>query len=200
MNEFAALPLHVVDTTVWVAAEPQHTASLHDPAVSVLTDLSHGPRVTVHINDTADEALALMARAGVRLAFVDAPDGQILGLVLADALLGERPAQFAQGTGLRPGQVAVRSLMEPCERWSVVEYARLHDARIGHVVRTLQLTGRRHLIVVEKANDPTALSAHRLVVRGLFSATRIERAIGQTIGVQGGASTFAELGAELART
>lgn len=196
MGEYATLTLRAVPGALSFDPEPPDHATPDTPALALLTDLAHGPRVSVYPDDKIDAAVALMKRAGVRMAFVvanaDASHTPI-GLVTATDLLGEQPLQIAAGSPLQRRDLHVRDLMEPLDRWQVIDMATARAARLGHVVATLQAIGRRHLVVVQQR--PSGL-----VVRGVFSATRIERALGTPIGSGTRARSFADVGAALAHT
>jgi hypothetical protein len=66
-------------------------------------------------------------------------------------------------------------------------------AKVGHIVATLQSTGRQHALVVEQD------ASGRQVVRGVFSATQVARQLGVAIPTSEIARTFAEIEAQLAR-
>ena len=68
----------------------------------------------------------------------------------------------------------------------------LIDARIGHVVTTLERAGRHHGLVVEAG-------PHGDVVRGIFSLTQIAAQLGINLDVATVAESFAEVEAALAR-
>jgi ferric-dicitrate binding protein FerR (iron transport regulator) len=67
----------------------------------------------------------------------------------------------------------------------------LLDARVGHVVATLQRAGRQHALVVDRGGEGD-------VVRGVFSLTQIASELGVVIESGSVASTFAEIEQALA--
>ena len=196
MSDYAALSLNRIVGPLNFDGHTHESATLDTPALQLLTDLAHGPRVSVYPQDPIDEAIAIMKRAGVRLAFVVAGDSNHttpLGFVTAADLMGERPMQIAANSPMRPTELRVRDLMEPTGHWQVVDMRTARNARIGHVIETLRASGRRHLIVTQQRESG-------MVVRGVFSATRIERALGVPIDTLGRPGSFAEVGAALAHT
>lgn len=193
MSVYPSLDLKAVPDALCFDHHEPEPMTMETPALAVMTDLAHGPRVSVYPDDTLEEAVAVMMRAGVRLAFVvPGTDAMTLpiGLVSAADLLGERPMQIAAGSPMRRRELRVRDLMEPTDRWHVIDMQTARHARIGHVVATLHATGRRHLVVIQHRTD-------RIVVRGVFSATRIERALGLPIG-ESAARSFADVEAAIA--
>ncbi len=194
MSEYAALPLKSVNGMLTFDVDAPERAVLDTPALALLTDLAHGPRVSVYPDDRIDDAIELMKRAGVRMAFVVTTAGSAttpIGIVTAADLLGERPMQIASGSPMSRQDLRVRDLMEPIERWHVIDIATARNARLGHVVETMRSTGKRHLIVIQQRERGT-------IVRGVFSATRIERALGHRIDEPMHSRSFADVEAALA--
>lgn len=194
MSEYAALPLKSAHGMLTFDVDMPERAVLDTPSLALLTDLAHGPRVSVYPDDPIDDAIELMKRAGVRMAFVVTTAGSVttpIGMVTAHDLLGERPMQVAAGVPLARHELRVRDLMEPIERWHVIDIATARNARVGHVVETMRATGKRHLIVIQQRDRGT-------VVRGVFSATRIERALGRSIDETMHSRSFADVEAALA--
>ena len=91
MSEYAALPLKSVNGMLTFDVDAPERAVLDTPALALLTDLAHGPRVSVYPDDRIDDAIELMKRAGVRMAFVVTTAGSAttpIGIVTAADLLG----------------------------------------------------------------------------------------------------------------
>ncbi|MDQ3025295.1 MAG: hypothetical protein M3R58_02135 [Pseudomonadota bacterium] len=65
--------------------------------------------------------------------------------------------------------------------------------RHGHVLETLRHAGRQHAMAVEDGPDG------RQVVRGVFSASQLEKQLGQPVAAGSVSRTFAEIVAALAR-
>lgn len=84
--------------------------------------------------------------------------------------------------------VLVRDIMVPVAVWQVLDFAAVNHATVGHIVSTFKAAGRRHLVVVETADDGKTAS-----VRGLFSATRLEQQLQQSIETFCTAKSFAEI-------
>lgn len=164
-----------------------------DPALSVMTDLSRVPAVLVDPDVDIEAAMRIMIRRNVRSLFVVDVDNQILGLLTATDLLGEKPLQHIQQYGDRRGDILVRELMTPHARLEVLPMAEVMHARVGHVLATLLHAGRQHAMVVEDGADG------RQIVRGVFSASQLEKQLGQPIAAGPVARSFAEIEAALAR-
>jgi CBS domain-containing protein len=170
--------------------EPIH--SLVEPGTAVMTDLDRAAAVTVDADTRIDDALPLMRDAGVRSAFVIDAGCNLLGLVTAYDILGDKPVRHLESRGCtlrtcRREDVTVGDIMETTERWMVIDVTDLASCRVGDVVETFRRTGRTHIPVVER----TSLGADRL--RGLLSAAEVARATGiDTSGLRA-AESFAEI-------
>lgn len=168
-------------------------ATLDDPAVNVMTDLTRVTAVIILPGDTADEAHRRMVQRGVRLLLVVDQDRKVLGVITATDTLGEKPVQAAFERGVRRGEVMVRDIMTPQERLEVLAMADVRAAKVGHIVATLKKVGRQHALVVDHDGNG------RQRVRGLFSATQIARQLGVAIQTSEVARTFSEIESMLAR-
>jgi len=164
-----------------------------DPAISVMTDLRQVAAVMVDPDVDIEAALRIMIRRNVRSLFVVDVENEIVGLITATDLMGEKPMQHVVRYGGRRGDIRVRDLMTPRARLEVLPLADVEHARVGHVLATLKLAGRQHAIVVEEDRQ-----GHE-VVRGVFSTTQLEKQIGEAVPVDAPARTFAEIEAALSR-
>ena len=167
--------------------------TLDDPAILVMTDFNLVTAVIILPGDTVDEAHRRMIERGVRLLLAVDQNRNVLGLVTATDILGEKPVQVAVQRGLRRGEIQVQDIMVPQERLEVLNLEQVHGAKVGHVVATLQRAGRQHAVVVE--HDAKG----RQRVRGLFSATQIARQLGIVIQTAEVARTFSEIESMLVR-
>jgi hypothetical protein len=101
--------------------------------------------------------------------------------------------QVVAQRGIQREEVLVRDIMTPQDRLEVLNMADLSAAKVGHVVTTLQRSGRHHAIAVDVDR------AGRQTVRGVFSATQIARQLGVALPTTEIARTFAEIEVLLAR-
>ncbi|MGZ5231464.1 MAG: CBS domain-containing protein, partial [Burkholderiales bacterium] len=167
--------------------------SLEDPAQQVMTDLRSVTAVIILSGDTLDEAHRRMIQRSVRLLLVVDQNRQVVGLITATDILGEKPMQVITQRGIRREELLVRDLMIPLGVLDVLEMNDVRAAKVGHIVSTLKRAGRQHAVVVEHDH------AGRQTVRGLFSATQIARQLGVAIPTSEIARTFSEIEAQLAR-
>lgn len=172
---------------------PHPDLSLESSAFLLFTDLRHGPVISVLDTTRIDIALDRMVYSGVRLLFAVNGDFELSGLVTAYDIAGEKPMLALQsrdrhfGSGSR-GELEVRDVMQPVAQWKTLDFMELRHARIGHLVATFRQAQHRHLIVLERLAGQT-----HPIVRGLFSATRVERALGIPLDPFPTLETFADV-------
>lgn len=171
--------------------DTQRQARPEDPALSLLTDLCHSACVVAGHRDRLDQTLHLMMRAGVRMVFVAGADGALVGMVTAEDLQGERPVVRASSHHVPHSELTVSDVMVPLHRWPTVDLGRVRTARLGEIAATMHEHGLRYLLVTQTKHGQTTL-------RGLFSASRLERAMQTVIDSDLHSQSFAELEMALA--
>lgn len=164
-----------------------------DPALSVMTDLRRVPAVLVDPDVDMDAAMRTMIRRNVRSLFVVNVENEVLGLITATDLLGEKPMQHLASSGGRRSDIRVRDLMTPQSRLEVLAMSDIEHSCVGQVLATFNEAGRQHAMVVEGCPDG------REVVRGVFSASQLEKQLGEAVAIGAPARSFAEIQAALQR-
>lgn len=193
--DYAAIALRPLRSGARLRAASPHGGerlTLDSRALSIMTDFAVVPAATAAPDTAVDEANRLMIGRGVRSLIVLDASGVVAGIVTATDILGERPVQASLASGVPRAQVPVREIMTPAAQIEALPIEALLDARIGHVVATLQRAGRQHALVVEAGPGGD-------VVRGMFSLTQIASELGLQLEVAKVASSFAEVEAALAR-
>lgn len=165
--------------------------SLDDPALEVMTDLKQVTAVTIDPEAAIEHAMRVMVRRNVRLLLVVNVDNEILGLITATDLLGEKPVQYMHEHGGSRADIQVRDLMTPHERLEAIEFETVRTAKVGHVLATLRHSGRQHALVLDTEERD------RPRVRGIFSTSQLSRQLGESVQTGEVAYTFAEIEAAL---
>lgn len=163
------------------------------PAIDAMADFRKVTPASIGPEATIGQARQTMIACGVRLLLVLDRQKQVVGLITARDINGEKPVKLLEKFGGRHGDLKVADLMVPRELVDVLDIADVERAEVGHVIATLKEMGRQHALVVER--DP--LSGEE-VMRGVFSATQIGRLLGAAIETFEVAHTFAEIEAALA--
>jgi len=118
-----------------------------------MTDLRHIPAATIDLDAPLDAANRFMIRRGVRLLLVTDDERQVLGLITANDVLGEKPVQFAleRAQGGAPAQSPVSIIEHPDVRRMLM----LMRARV-EALRALTLEAALQLDLAENHPQPEA--------------------------------------------
>jgi len=189
-QQFQPLTLSTVSASPRLPST-RRNASPQDPALSLFTDLHHAPCVIASHRDGLEATLHLMMRAGVRMVFVSGADGELAGMVTAEDIQGERPVKLASNHHVPHRELTVADVMVPLGQWDTVDLAKVRTARLGDVAATLHEHSLRYLLVTQSKDGQT-------VLRGLFSARRLEMALATRIEHDLHSRSFAELEQALA--
>ena len=173
------------------AGETPRRVTPEDPAVEVMTDLTRVPAVLVDPEVEIEAAMRIMVRRNVRSLFAVNVDNEVVGLITATDLLGEKPLQHIERHGGRRSDIRVNDIMTPASRLEVLRMDEVERARVGHIVATLKRSGRQHAMAVEDG------PGDRQVVRGVFSTSQLEMQLGQPVSAAAAAHTFADIEAAL---
>lgn len=184
---------HKLSSNATLCASGYNQVGADSPAIEAMTDFSRVHAVTISAAASLPEANATMISRGVRLLMVVSADEEVLGLITARDILGERPLQLAQARNGKRDDLTVKDLMCPLANIDTLYLNEVMHARVIDILNALKNQGRQH-IMVEDVDPATGLPR----VRGIFSATQIGRLLGVPVLGFELASTFAEIEAALA--
>ena len=146
---------------------------LDSPALEVMTDFRVVHAVTIAPHVSIDEALETMKSGGVRLLLVTGGDDELVGLITAKDIQGEKPIKIAQASRIPRSDITVEAVMTPQSGIEVLNMLSVRNAQVGHIVATLQALARQHALVVEVDQD-----TKEQCVRGIFSTSQISKQLG----------------------
>jgi CBS domain containing-hemolysin-like protein len=144
--------------------------------MAVMTSFKTVHPVTTRPEVAIDTALMKMKTAGVRLLFVMNEAGQIIGLITAKDIMGERPIQIIQQTRALRAEITVAMVMTPQPDICALDALAVRDARVGDIIETLHTQNRQHALVVE---TDMATQAQRVI--GMFSTSQIGKLLGYDV-------------------
>lgn len=193
MTLSAKVRTHKLSSNATLCTSGYNQVGADSPAIEAMTDFSRVHAVTISAPASLPEANATMISRGVRLLMVVSADEEVLGLITARDILGERPLQLAQARNGKRDDLTVRDLMCPLANIDTLYLNEVMHARVIDILNALKNQGRQH-IMVEDVDPATGLPR----VRGIFSATQIGRLLGVPVLGFELASTFAEIEAALA--
>lgn len=162
--------------------------TLKDPAIDVMTDFQKVAAITIAPEESIDTANSKMIRESIRLLFVVNRNQNILGLLTATDILGEKPIQFLQITRGRRKDITVADIMVPQGKIDVLDFSAVGRAKVGDIVETLKKAGRQHALVSDRPEP-----SQNKTIRGIFSLNQIARQLGVDLQAFEVANTFAEI-------
>jgi CBS domain-containing protein len=148
----------------------------NDPAIRVMTDFREVTPVTIEPGMNISAALSKMRSAGVRLLLVPDSEDNIIGIITATDIQGERPLKLAQDLGVSHHDIHVDMLMTPLDEVMAMDMVTVRNARVGHIINTLRKLERHHLLVVEGNR-----TSDEQIIRGLFSTSNVSKLMGQDV-------------------
>ena len=176
--------------------------SIESPALEVMTDLARVTPATIRPQAPLAGANQFMITRGVRLLLVVDEREEVLGVISATDILGERPMLVATERGMRRDELTVADIMVAAAQVEVIALSDLAGMRVGHVLETLRRAGRQHALVVDfddiPSGRPLTPPGRRAMVRGIFSLSQLARQLGVSVATGGEvARTFSEIGAAI---
>lgn len=195
-NDFRPLPLSTLSPKTGFAKPyfyAQNPVKVSSSAMEVLTDFRFVPAATVYAEVDIETTMQKMIARGVRSLLVIDAVSDVIGLVTARDLLGDRPLEVMNLSDLEFGEVKVSQVMTPAENIEVIPLENVLLAHVGDVVETLKHSGRQHAMVVEVESF-----SGKAVIRGVFSAAQIARQLGIVLEKHDLTRTFAEIDAAMA--
>jgi CBS domain containing-hemolysin-like protein len=173
-REFAVLSHTRLRPQTTFEHPPQPPELIHhdSPAATVMTDFKFVHPVTIGPDVPIDTALQKMKTAGVRLLLVTDDANDIIGVVTAHDIMGEKPIKIVEETRAQRSQIRVSAVMTPQQRIDVLNMVSVRNAEVGHIIETLRQLERQHILVVEVSGD----GAQRVVA--MFSTSRISKLLG----------------------
>ncbi len=171
-------PLSIVSlnpkTTFQHPPQPPERVSAEGPAFDVMTDFNFVKPVTVNRYVPIDEALEKMRLAGVRMLVVTNDAGEIVGIITANDIMGERPIEMIQERRVPRSEILVEDVMTPQGNLDAFDMVSVRNAQVGHILETLSRLHRQHMLVIEVDK---AIDCQR--VCGMFSTTQIRKQLNQ---------------------
>ena len=163
-------------STLGHPSAPPKIVKLESPASVVMTTFKAVHPVTTRPEVAIDAALKKMKTTGVRLLFVMNDAEQIIGLVTAKDIMGERPILITQQTRMPRTDITVAAVMTPQPDICALDAQAVRDARVGDIIETLRAQERQHALVVM---TDKATQSQRVI--GMFSTSQISKLLGYNV-------------------
>lgn len=170
-NYKARYSISLEPRTTFICPKPAADwVDLDNPAIDVMTDFRVIEPKTVNPDLVIDDALTQMKEQGVRLLLVIDDQVEIIGVITAKDIQGEKPIKIVQETQTSRAELRVKDIMTPQPLISVLNMVSVEEAQVGHIVQTLHEQKRQHTLVVE-VDEHTG----KQQVRGMFSTSQINK-------------------------
>jgi len=194
MSNYRTLETHALSSETALERprqELRESVSLNDPAINVVTDLSKVAAMTINPCASMDNASERMISANVRLLFVTDQYYNIMGLITARDITGERAVLYMQEHGGKREDIMVRDLMTPRHRIETLDQDDIIHAKVGDIVETLRRMGRQHALVLKRGSGDDMN-----LITGIISTTQVVKQTGENISVIGLPTTIADLASQ----
>ena len=155
---------------------PREIVKLDSPAAAVMTSFKVVHPITTRPEVAIDVALKKMKTTGIRLLFVVNDADQIIGLVTAKDIMGERPILITQQMQVPRADITVAAVMTPQPDICAFDAQAVRDARVGDIIETLRKQQRQHALVVK-----TDKATQSQCVIGMFSTSQIDKLLGNNV-------------------
>ncbi len=156
--------------------------TLDSPAIYAMTDLSQVRPVMASPSLSINQANGRMITYGVRMLFVTDSDEQMIGIITATDVLGEKSIQYMNKVGCTHDEIEIRDIMTDISNLEVLSQKDVERAHVGDILETLKDVSRQHALVIDGESQK---------VSGIFSTAHISRMMNVRIEVPEVATTFA---------
>jgi predicted transcriptional regulator len=190
-SQFKALTNHAISKHAKVerrTVQRSENVSLTDDATTVMTDLTRAASFSIAATASITRANDNMIACGVRLLFVTADNGDLVGIITSSDLLGEKPLQYITEHGGTRDDIIVKDIMTGKDSLEALRLDDVGSASVGDIIETMKTCNRQHMLVT-KTDDDTQIET----VCGIYSSTQIGRQLGIVIEPSPRVDTFAEL-------
>jgi CBS domain containing-hemolysin-like protein len=148
-----------------------------DAALHAMVDFKYTKPETIRPDESLDTALNAIANCSYHALLVVNHEGNVLGLVSAEDLLGEKPLKVIQERHIPRADIPVQLMMIPQAAILTIDVEHLRHAKVGHIIRTLQ-AHKQHFALIVKMEEG---NSHIQKIRGLFSLSLLSKQLGYDV-------------------
>lgn len=159
-----------------------------DPAIKAMTDLKKVSARTIFPKESIETANQKMIQNRIRMLFVVNISDEVIGLITANDILGEKPVRIAQQDQKKHSDITVQDIMTPVDQIDCFQIKDVSTARVGDIVETLKSKKRQHALVVDYQGFN-----NKRTIRGIFSLNQIARQLGIQVRSYAVGDTLAEI-------
>lgn len=148
---------------------------LNDPAFMVMIDFSQVPAFKIKHDATLEDAQHEMEFHGTHFMLVHNNDCQLIGVLTATDLLGEKPIKVSSDIRIAHDDIPVEKLMTPLQDVPTLSVDVMDFARVGHIIKTLHTADSPFALVTQTQSDG------KESIRGYFSTSQISKQLHHNI-------------------
>lgn len=156
--------------------EPPEVTHWDDPALGAMIDFKYLKAATIGPGESIETALVGVKNSIYHMLIVENKEQQILGIISAEDLLGEKPLKAIQELRLARSDIEVRVVMTPQAEILALDLEALRHAKVGHIVETLR-AHKQHYALIVKIDEHD----NSQIVRGVFSASLLSKQLGEDV-------------------
>ena len=152
---------------------PPEVAHLEDHALDIMIDFSQIQPITIQSKDSIAIAENEMKNRDAHLLIVTDSQKNIVGIVGAEDLLGEKPIKIMQESRIPRNEIPIKMVMRKQKDVIAFDIDELQHAKVGNIICTLREHSRHYALVVEINKDKH--NKQHIMIRGYFSAALMSK-------------------------
>ncbi|MBR9727358.1 CBS domain-containing protein [Shewanella intestini] len=153
-----------IDHLLW-SAKPEHKF-LDDSALEIFTDFDVARPIVIDASTTAMATIKIMEKTHAYMRIVIDKTDKFLGVVSQQELDQHNLMVKAKALGNTIDELLVTDIMISRDSIQAFDFEEIKTAKVKDVVRVLQETGRRHMLVIDQ-------NLHH--IRGIIAASDLAR-------------------------
>ncbi|NOU52508.1 CBS domain-containing protein [Pseudoalteromonas sp. JBTF-M23] len=160
------------------------TISLDSPASEAMHGFHQVPPQLIDSSTGLNDALLIMEQTHMRISFVVDSHNNMLGIISKARLSSSYVLKISAKTGISRADMTVVDVMIPLSSLSSVNELAVRSARVGDIVKSMEMGGHEHLLVVSQAPER---------ICGYFDLIDISRMVGYQLNQVKSANSFSEI-------
>jgi len=190
-NKYCALKTTFLTKSVNFIQPRQMPSVVHlnNPAYDILLDFHQTTPLSIAQNECMFHARQMMEASDLHIILVTDDENNLMGLLSLEDVLSKKTVKMIEKARVKRKSVLVKTVMTPLNKVPAISYQLLQYAKVGNIIKTLQVYKSNYAIVVASDSESA-----KEVVCGLFLASKISKQLGENIRfTQDAAHTLLEL-------
>lgn len=155
--------------------KPPELIHFDDPAFMAMVDFKKMTPNTILQSTDLETAQHEMEFHGTHFMLVLNDQDQLIGVITASDLLGEKPIKVASSTGLTHNNIPVDRLMTQITDVPALDIDAVSYARVAHIIKTLHEIKSPYALVLKQIDNDTQK------LRGYFSTSQMSKQLHRNV-------------------